>query len=135
MLSNRANKSPELQAKIAQMTLLLAPLVRLTSGDVHPAFPKMLVSYWLLTDSQLEELSHFYHQRTPCELTRHYPCPMGWRQGLTLEEKRRKMGKFIGLRGCETPMTLKTEEEIIAECKRAREAAEDEIFRRKAQWY
>lgn len=60
---------------------------------------------------------------------------MGWRQGLTLEEKRRKMGKFIGLRGCETPVVIKTEEEIIAECRRAREVEEEEIFKRKTRWY
>ena len=60
---------------------------------------------------------------------------MGWRQDLTLEEKRRKMGKFIGLRGCETPITIKTEEEIIAECRRARESQEEEMFKRKTRWY
>ena len=134
MLTNHANNS-RLQAKIEQMALSLAPLVRLTTGDMHPDFPKTLLNFWVLTSPQLDDMSHFYHQRTPCKWTRHYPCPIGWRQGLTLEENRRKMGKFIGLRGCETPITIKTEEEIIAECRRAREAQEEEMSRRKARWH
>jgi hypothetical protein len=54
-----------------------------------------------------------------------------WRSDLPLEEKRRKMGKFIGLRGCETPTLNKTEEEIAEEVRRARINAEEEMWRRK----
>lgn len=83
---------------------------------------------------------------------------MNWREGLTIEEKRRKLGNFIGLRGCESPvqtrfefdfgfemedgdvqcavdecLRVKTEEQIWEEARRAREGAEDEvmIWRRK----
>lgn len=41
------------------------------------------------------------------------------------------MGKFIGLRGCEPPILLKTEEDIMADVRRARMAAEDDMWRRK----
>jgi hypothetical protein len=130
-----ASSKPRLQAKIAQMALPLAPLVRLTTGDIHPSFPETLLQYWLLTDSQLEELAHFYHQRTPCRLTQHYPKPITWDQNLTLEEKRRKWGKFMGFRGCDTPPAIKTEEEIWEEARRARQAEEDEMWRKKREWY
>lgn len=95
----RTRQNEALDKKIEQMALPLAPLVQLTSGQIHPAFPTTLLNFWLLTDEQLDEIAHFYHQRTPCQWTRHYPCPITWGEGLTLEEKRRKIGKFIGLRG------------------------------------
>ncbi|KAK2069366.1 hypothetical protein P8C59_003952 [Phyllachora maydis] len=99
----RAAANPTLETKLAQMALPLAPLVQLTTGQVHPAFPATLLGFWLLTDEQLDGLAAFYHQRTPCRWTAYYPCPITWRAGLSLEEKRRKIGKFIGLRGCDTP--------------------------------
>jgi hypothetical protein len=132
----KAKKDPALEAKIAQLKLPLAPLVRLTSGTVHPAFPKTFLNYHLLTSSELDELAHFYHQRTPCRWTAHYPKPMNWREGLTIDEKRRKFGRFMGLRGCESPVKTEEElqEELIREA-RARVAEEDEILRSKARGY
>ena len=86
------------------MTLPLRPLVQFDTGHTHPAFPRSMLQFLLLTDDQLESLASFYHQRTPSELHYCYPCPISWpRNGLTVEDKRRKFGKFIGLRGCETP--------------------------------
>ena len=67
--------------------------------------------------------------------TAHYPCPITWAEGLTLEEKRRKIGKFIGLRGCDTPVSLRTEEQIMEEARQARIAEDEEAFRRKLPWY
>ena len=88
MLSKR---NPALAAKIAQLSLPLAPLVSLPSGQVHPSFPKTLLSFWLLTTDQLDELAHFYHQRTPStvsiprchvifenELARSFNMPTSW---------------------------------------------------------
>ncbi|KAI1367361.1 hypothetical protein F5Y08DRAFT_76119 [Xylaria arbuscula] len=131
----RAANNAAFKQKLQQMALPLAPLVQLTTGEVHPAFPGTLLNFWLLTDSQLEELAHFYHQRTPCRYTFHYPCPINWSSDLSLEEKRRKIGRFIGLRGCETPIRLRTEDELIEEARRARLAEEDEMWRRKLPWY
>ncbi|KAK4159163.1 hypothetical protein QBC43DRAFT_132594 [Cladorrhinum sp. PSN259] len=145
----RADLSPEFRAKLSQMSLRLAPLVQLTSGQIHPSFPQTLLSFWLLTEAQLDSLAHFYHQRTPCQWTRHYPCPVYWPFGLTLEEKRRKLGRFIGLRGCDTPGGVvgnweggpgpgsggisedvwlrmnRSEEEVERDARRAREEAAD----------
>ncbi|KXX83094.1 hypothetical protein MMYC01_200509 [Madurella mycetomatis] len=145
-----AAKNPALHLKLSQMSLQLAPLVQLTTGAVHPDFPRTLLAFWLLTDAQLESLAHFYHQRTPCRWTAHYPCPVSWPAGLTLEEKRRRLGRFIGLRGCDTPVVdhligedvarrmRRTEDEIAEDARRARSrAATDEIdeVRRKMGWY
>jgi hypothetical protein len=143
-ISNRlALKNPALSSKLAQMSLQLAPLVQLTTGTVHPAFPRNLLAFWLLTDDQLEQLAHFYHQRTPCAWTAHYPCPISWSAGLSLEDKRRKQGKFIGLRGCDTPVWAvvqprvaerlgRSEEEIREDARRRRG---DEEVGRKMGWY
>lgn len=136
MFATRRTQNPGLQAKISQLVLPLAPLVQLTSGQVHPSFPITLLHYHLLTDVELEELAHFYHQRTPCALTGHYPKPMNWRAGLTVNEKKRKWGRFMGLKGCESPVLLKTEEQIWEEARRARLVEEeDEMWRRKREWY
>jgi len=134
MLSTRAH-NPALHAKISQMALPLAPLVRLTTGEIHPSFPLTLLNFWLLTSEQLDELAHFYHQRTPSVWSAHYPCPVTWGKGLSLEDKRRKIGRFIGLRGCESPN--KTEREIMEEVTRKSQEKEDEeeMWRRKMRWY
>ncbi|KAI9172055.1 hypothetical protein HJFPF1_01547 [Paramyrothecium foliicola] len=130
-LQRRVAKNPELALKLQHMALPLSPLVQLGTGAVHPYFPTTVLNFWLLTDAQLEALAQFYHQRTPGPLSSYYPCPVAWRSDLPLEEKRRKMGKFIGLRGCETPIMLKTEEEIAEEARMARMTAEEEMWRRK----
>ncbi|KAJ4416371.1 hypothetical protein N0V82_006808 [Gnomoniopsis sp. IMI 355080] len=134
--TRRTTRNKALDKKIQQMALPLAPLVQLTSGHVHPAFPSTLLNFWLLTDEQLDELAQFYHQRSPCQWTRHYPCPISWAEGLTVEEKRRKIGKFIGLRGCDTPIFFRSEEQIMEAARQARlKADESEALRRKAQGY
>lgn len=122
--------NPALTAKIAQMALPLAPLVRLTTGEAHPSFPCTLLNFWLLTSDQLDDLAHFYHQRTPSIWSAHYPCPVTWGRNLTLEEKRRKIGRLIGLKGCDSP--IKTEEMVREEMqRRIREEEEQELFRKK----
>ncbi|KAK7756828.1 hypothetical protein SLS62_001273 [Diatrype stigma] len=156
----RAARNEAFRQKLHQMALPLAPLVQLNTGAVHPAFPDTLLNFWLLTDAQLEELARFYHQRTPCRWTFHYPCPIrAWDARLPLEEKRRKIGRFIGLRGCESPVVVAAaaaaaaqaaaaasnhdvvmrseEDEILEDARRARARAdeEDEMWRRKLHWY
>lgn len=142
------SRNPALAHKIKQMALPLSPLVQLTTGNVHPDFPATVLHFWLLTDAQLESLASFYHQAKPCPWTTQYPCPIRWKSDATLEEKRRRMGRFIGLRGCEAPVaapapvmmhqqqTLKTEEEIAREARQAALAADEEALRRKTgPWY
>ncbi|CAN8099298.1 unnamed protein product [Discula destructiva] len=134
--SRRTKRNEDLEKKIRQMALPLAPLVQLTSGHTHPAFPSTLLNFWLLTSEQLDELATFYHQRWPCEFTRHYPCPITWCEDLSLEEKRRKIGKFIGLRGCDTPMHMRSEEQIMAAARQAQmKDDDDEALRRKASGF
>ena len=129
----RAARSAEFQEKLRVMSLELSPLVQLTTGAVHPDFPRRVVQFWLLTDEQLESLAGFYHQREVCEFTAQYPCPVRWDSALPLEDKRRKMGRFIGLRGCESPVYLKTEEDIARDARWARYIEDDE--RRRRKWF
>ncbi|KAI6372270.1 hypothetical protein MCOR25_003787 [Pyricularia grisea] len=130
----RAARNPALAQKLEQMALPLAPLVQLTTGQIHPAFPATLLSFWLLTDDELESLASFYHQRTPSHLSRFYPCPVSWSSDLPLEEKRRKLGKFIGLRGCDSPTIIlpRSAEELMDEARRnaGAENDDDEALRR-----
>ncbi|KAL8407775.1 hypothetical protein RB594_006561 [Gaeumannomyces avenae] len=117
MSERRSARNPKLAHKLEQMALRVMPLFQITTGHVHPAFPKTLLQFWLLTDDQLESLAHFYHQRTPSVWTCQYPCPVRWGPRLTLEEKRRKMGRFIGIGGCESPIVLRTAEELLDEAR------------------
>ncbi|CAI0643020.1 unnamed protein product [Colletotrichum noveboracense] len=152
--NRRAGRNAGFQEKMRQMRLPLVPLVQMSTGAVHPEFPATLLNFWLLTEAQLDDLARFYHQKTPSPWSASYPCPITWKSGLTLEEKRRKIGKFIGLRyvefdytrdvvyydprtGCDTPIRIriKTEEQIMEEARQARLAEDDEAMRRKMPWY
>ncbi|KAL2756412.1 hypothetical protein ACRALDRAFT_1081720 [Sodiomyces alcalophilus JCM 7366] len=104
--SSSSRLSPVFKEKLRQLAQPLAPLVQMTSGAVHPRFPRTLLGFWLLTDAELDDLARFYHQRDPGPWKMQYPCPVTWEGVLTTGQKRRKFGKFIGLRGCETPITL-----------------------------
>lgn len=103
--NRRAGRNAGLQEKMRQMRLPLVPLVQMSTGAVHPEFPATLLNFWLLTEAQLDDLARFYHQKTPSPWSASYPCPITWKSGLTLEEKRRKIGKFIGLRYVEFDYT------------------------------
>ncbi|KAK1757661.1 hypothetical protein QBC47DRAFT_376652 [Echria macrotheca] len=132
------------------MRLPLSPLVQLTTGQIHPSFPQTLLNYYLLTDAELESLASFYHQRTPCAYSQKYPCPVPWDSSSGIETKRRRLGRFIGLRGCESPIMDmegevgemvgwrmgEGEEEIVERAARERQReAEEEEVRRKMRWY
>ncbi|KAL2269806.1 hypothetical protein VTJ83DRAFT_1990 [Remersonia thermophila] len=107
LTARRSRLSPAFRAKLSLMATRLAPLVQLTTGRVHPAFPRTVLAFWLLTDAELDDLARFYHQRTPGPWTARYPCPVAWPdrgRGMSTEQKRRRMGRFIGLRGCESPV-------------------------------
>lgn len=107
LAARRMARRPALEAKLLHMSQTLHPLVNNETGITHRHFPLTIFQFWLLTDEQLDGLASFYHQRTPSRWSKHYPCPISWpRIGLTLEDKRRKFGRFIGLRGCETPRRL-----------------------------
>jgi hypothetical protein len=131
LTGRKAAKNPDFDLKLRHMGLPLSPLVQVNTGLVHPAFPKYLVNFWLLTDDQLEALAGFYHQRVPCAWTCEYPLPVVWPAGMSLEQKRRKFGRFIGLRGCESPAFQAAGEDPQAAFRRQ----DDEEVIRKTQWY
>ncbi|KAM0332456.1 hypothetical protein ACHAQA_002737 [Verticillium albo-atrum] len=153
--ARRAARSSAFRAKLNQMALPLLPLVQVTTGAVHPSFPRTLLRFWLLTEAELDEMARFYHQRTPGPHSLKYPCPITWGPHLTLDDKRRKIGKFIGLKGCLTPVAVrsarekkprelealsprwfKTEEQIEQDARAARVAAdEDDAMKKKLHWY
>ena len=154
--ARRAVRNPELAEKIRQLALPLQALVQVTTGAAHPDFPRTLLAYWLLTDEQLDDLAAFYHQKVRCDWTLEYPCPVPWPPGMTIDQKRRRIGRFIGLRGCETPIAergrlreqfgesaellrLRTEAEITEEARQARlraqrEEEERQLLRAKMGW-
>lgn len=126
----RLRPHPDFKAKLASMRTRLWPMVQISTGAVHPAFPRTILHFWLLTEAQLDSIAIFYHQCYPSPLTTLYPCPVTWTENLTMEEKRRKIGKFIGLRGCESPVVVKTEDDMMEEVRRHAAAvrSEDEIM-------
>lgn len=71
-------RNSALAKKIATLKLTLAPLVPLPSGPPHPAFPKTLMAFHLLTESELDSIAHYYHQSTPGPWSQHYPASMNW---------------------------------------------------------
>ncbi|KAK4144717.1 uncharacterized protein C8A04DRAFT_11331 [Dichotomopilus funicola] len=121
--------NPLFQSKLAQLAFPLAPLVQLTTGAIHPSFPRTMLAFWLLTPSQLDSLAEFYHQRYPSRWTNQYPCPITWPEGMGLLEKRRRMGRFIGLRGCEVPWGGELEEEVMAMMGQSEEEIAEEARR------
>lgn len=74
--STRRNSA--LAKKIATLQLRLQPLVPLPAGPPHPAFPKTLMAFHLLTEDELDSIAHYYHQSTPGVYTRQYPANMNW---------------------------------------------------------
>lgn len=70
--------NPALLKKIATLQLELAPLVPLPGGPPHPAFPRTLLAFHLLTEDELDSIAHHYHQSTPGPWTTHYPALMNW---------------------------------------------------------
>lgn len=144
--------SPRTQQRIQQylyciehLRAPLVPLISVTNGLPHPAFPTSLLQYHLLTHEQLDSLAKWYHQVTPpIEETFMYPAWVPAWTGLNdsaanagtvdLETKRRRWGRFIGLRGCESPSATGPESEnpdelvhrMEREWRRALERAEEE---------
>lgn len=116
----RKRARPNLEPIFTRLRFPLAALHPLPDGPPHPAFPKTLLAYHLLSEETLNNLAHYYHQipnpNSPTIWLYSYPSYMNW-DGAFFEHlkevkgaevminvKRRKFGKFIGLRGCETPV-------------------------------
>lgn len=89
----------------------LVPLVSITTGQPHPDFPRTILAYHLLTSEQLDDLARHYHQVwPPVPETFGYPLRIpAWigtpdEAQVDIETKRRRLGRFAGLRGCESPV-------------------------------
>ncbi|KAL8642147.1 MAG: hypothetical protein Q9228_001139 [Teloschistes exilis] len=113
--NNQTNTTLQFRRKLSHLSYPLAPLLSITSGISHPHFPTTILAYHLLTEQQLDELAHWYHQRTPGEWSFCYPLPVvdRWWIGSIrgdgngrpgIEDKRRRFGRFVGLGGCESPV-------------------------------
>jgi hypothetical protein len=135
-VGSRRSASPAFQAKLTQMARRLSPFVQVNTGHPHPSFPKTLLAFWLLTEVELDSMALFFHQADGSWLRGEYPCPVPWSHESSLETKRRRFGRFIGIRGCESPTCeggqrdsfwLKTEEEIMAELRRERIEEEERM--------
>ncbi len=133
-------------ASVEHLRNPLVPLISVMTGLPHPAFPINLLQYHLLTHAQLDSLARWYHQVEPAVAeTFFYPTWIpAWTSlvgdddntnvGVDLETKRRRFGRFIGLRGCESPTSTGPEGEAPGELarrmerqwRRALERAEEE---------
>ncbi|KAF2281174.1 uncharacterized protein EI97DRAFT_454388 [Westerdykella ornata] len=114
-------RSPEFADKLSQLRLKIAPIVHLETGLPPPEFPSNLLSLFLLTESDLDSMAHYYSQVTPDRLTYAYPQTMDWNRPILerprpgeppecrlsdyerLRVKMRMFAKFIGMKGAETP--------------------------------
>ncbi|KPI37412.1 uncharacterized protein AB675_10259 [Cyphellophora attinorum] len=146
---------------VSHLSTPLVPLISVTTGLPHPSFPRSLLQYHLLTHAQLDSLARWYHQTCPpTEESWMYPawippftahaaaaaagvnnvgqeCARGC-EGVTLETKRRRWGRFIGLRGCESPAVEESGEGLMErmerEWERERERMRDEEVMREKGW-
>lgn len=105
------NLQPAYQSLLQHLATPLRPFVSCVEGQTHPDFPLNLLSYHLLTSTQLDNLARHYHQVSPSVAeTTWYPNTIpAWigtseESSLELETKRRRFGRFIGLQGCESPI-------------------------------
>ncbi|KAL4739001.1 hypothetical protein BDV11DRAFT_126892 [Aspergillus similis] len=116
---------PEFKDKIANLARKLHPLVSYPTGLIHPYFPKSVLAFNLLTSAQLDALAlHFHQVYPPRRETFRYPLPIkpwlitnGFVRdlGVDTEVKRRRFGRFIGLRGCESPVKTRSDEGSVIE--------------------
>ncbi|KAL4989868.1 hypothetical protein BDW68DRAFT_195460 [Aspergillus falconensis] len=118
--SNSVSKiHPEFKDKIAHLARKLHPLVSCSTGRTHPYFPKSVLAFNLLTSAQLDALAlHFHQVYPPRRESFRYPLPVKpWLTtngfvrdlGVDIEVKRRRFGRFIGLRGCESPIKTRSD--------------------------
>jgi hypothetical protein len=102
---------PNFHPLIHHLQQRLKPLVSVTTDKTHPGFPTTLLAYNLLTMEQVDNLARHFHQVwPPLPHSGDYPVPIRpWlgtpgERDVDLETRRRRFGRFIGLRGCESPV-------------------------------
>ena len=108
-----SRRNSALAKKISTLQLRLAPLVPLPSGPPHPAFPKTLMAFHLLTEDELDSIAHYYHQSTPGPWSEHYPSQMNWCKDFLA--KPTKEEKEETLRRASRRLSQQDEEEWLGE--------------------
>ncbi|QKX54134.1 uncharacterized protein TRUGW13939_01218 [Talaromyces rugulosus] len=103
--------SPQFKPTIEHFSKKLAVLVSVTSGEAHPDAPQSILAFHLLTNQQLDDIARHYHQVWPpmpesFEYPKMIPAWIGTESEDTTDiaTKRRRIGRFIGMRGCESPV-------------------------------
>lgn len=101
-------------SKLAHLTRRLTPLISVATGKPHPSFPRTILAYHLLSSTDLDSIAAHYHQTILTVRESHeYPMRIPpWVDtsgrpvlNIPVETKRRRIGRFIGLRGCDSPTT------------------------------
>ncbi|KAI9934481.1 hypothetical protein MW887_000095 [Aspergillus wentii] len=130
-------RHPSFLSVLRHMRTPLCPLVSATTGLHHPHFPTTILAYHLLTSQQLDDLARHFHQVwPPCSATYYYPVSFpAWlgtdhETTVDIHTKRRRFGRFIGLRGCESPVETSDPEMSVIQ-----EETEDEMLvRMEREW-
>ncbi|MCJ1306525.1 hypothetical protein MMC25_000168 [Agyrium rufum] len=115
-VENQQNCPALFTRHVSHLRLPLQPLLSIQTGLAHPAFPSSILQYHLLTEEQLDDLAHYYHQRTPTALSMSYPAPIitRWHKEAGIEDKRRRFGRFLGLRGCDSPVESNEDDNAVS---------------------
>ncbi|KAL6712059.1 hypothetical protein ACN47E_003102 [Coniothyrium glycines] len=138
-------RNPALAKKVSEMHLTIAPILHIKTGLPAPDYPNTMLSLFLLTESQLDALAHYYSQTSPSQNTHQYPQTMNWSQPFLdrdpslpancrlsdlerLKIKMRMFARFIGMRGAETPVWEYERQVEILEHKIARSVREEEAW-------
>jgi hypothetical protein len=96
------------------------------------------LQFHLLTHEELDNLARFYHQVVPAvRETNRYPGKIKAWVGeevvqVDLETKRRRWGRFVGLRGCESPVVERSD--TGGEVETQRETREEMEGRMEREW-
>lgn len=105
------NFHPDFIALLRHLEFRLSPLVNCVTGEAHPDFPATMLAYNLLTHEQCDALCRHFHQVwPPVPETAEYPVLIRPWIGskfealMDLDTKRRRIGQFIGLKGCDSPV-------------------------------
>ncbi|KAB2577727.1 hypothetical protein DBV05_g3477 [Lasiodiplodia theobromae] len=131
MQSTTNDKSEAFARKLSSLRLKIMPIYPMPSGPPHKDFPQTMLQFYLLTEEQLDSMAAYYSQSIVNEWTSQYPSVMAWDadffadpalpEAERIKSKLRKFGKFIGLRGCDTPIEETAMQIRFAEARITRE--------------
>ncbi|KAJ5555422.1 hypothetical protein N7535_007857 [Penicillium sp. DV-2018c] len=111
-LRDRPSFHPQFIPLLRHLSARLWPLVNCVTGRPHPDFPSTMLAYNLLTKEQCDNLARHFHQVwPPVQASFDYPVYITpWigtpeEESTDLPTRLRRLGRFFGLRGCESPTT------------------------------